>query len=133
MKGYTANIEALALENDLFRKVLYTSKHLQLVLMTLPPEGEIGEETHDLDQFLRIEEGEGKAVLNGVEHPVSDGSAVLVPAGTRHNIINTSSSDALRLYTLYGPPDHKDGIVHATKEDADAHDIPFDGVTTEKE
>lgn len=131
MKGYTANIEALALENDLFRKVLYTSKHLQLVLMTLPPEGEIGEEVHELDQFLRIEEGEGKAVLNGVEHPVSDGSAVLVPAGTRHNIINTSASDALRLYTLYGPPDHKDGIVHATKEDADAHDEPFDGVTTE--
>lgn len=131
MKGYTANIEALALENDLFRKVLYTSKHLQLVLMTLPSGGEIGEETHDLDQFLRIEEGEGKAVLDGVEHAVSDGSAVLVPAGTRHNIINTSASDALRLYTLYGPPDHKDGIVHTTKEDADAHDEPFDGVTTE--
>ncbi|MDB5237240.1 MAG: Mannose-6-phosphate isomerase [Parcubacteria group bacterium] len=131
MKGYTANIEELSLENDLFRKVLYTSKHLQLVLMTLPPEGEIGAETHDLDQFIRVEEGEGKAVLDGVEHPLQDGSVVLVPAGTEHNIINTSASDALRLYTLYGPPDHKDGMEEATKEDADAHDLPFDGVTTE--
>ena len=130
-KGYVANIEALSLENDLFRKVLYTSEHLQLVVMAIPPEGEIGAETHDLDQFIRVEEGEGKAVLNGTEHALQDGSAVLVPAGVEHNIINTSATDALRLYTLYGPPDHKDGIVHTTKEDADANDIPFDGVTTE--
>ncbi len=131
MKGYTANIEALALENELFRKVLYTSKHLQLVLMCVPPEGEIGSETHELDQFIRVEEGVGLAVLDGVEHALEDGSAVVIPAGTLHNIINSSSSDALRLYTLYGPPEHKDGTVHETKADADMHEEHFDGVTTE--
>lgn len=132
MKGYTANIEELTLENDLFRKVLYTAKHIQLVLMSIPAGGEIGTETHPHnDQFIRVEEGEGKVILDGVEHPLSDGFVVVIPAGTEHNVVNTSSSDALRLYTLYGPPDHKDGTVHETKEDADAHDMPFDGVTTE--
>lgn len=132
MKGYTANIEELSLENDLFRKVLYTAKHIQLVLMSIPAGGEIGEEVHkENDQFIRVEEGEGKAVLDGVEHPLSDGFVVIVPAGTKHNIINTSASDALRLYTLYGPPHHLDGTIHETKEDADADNEEFDGVTTE--
>lgn len=131
MKGYTTNIEAETLENDSFRKVLYTGKHLQLVLMSIPAEGEIGEEVHTLDQFIRVEEGEGMAVLDGVEHVLADGSAIVVPAGSRHNIRNTSTSDALKLYTLYGPPEHKDGIVRETKEEADANEEHFDGVTSE--
>jgi Mannose-6-phosphate isomerase len=131
MKGYTVNIEELALENELFRKVLYTSRHLQLVLMSIPVEGEIGAETHELDQFIRVEEGDGKALLDGVEHPLEDGSIVVIPAGTLHNIINTSTSDALKLYTLYGPPEHKDGTIHKTKEDAEAQEEHFDGVTSE--
>lgn len=131
MKGYVTNIEQSTLENEAFRKVLYTSRHMQLVLMSIVPEGEIGAETHELDQFIRVEEGEGKAVLDGVEHPLSDGSAVVIPAGTLHNIINTSVSDALKLYTLYGPPEHKDGTFRETKEDAEAQEEHFDGVTTE--
>ncbi|KND50437.1 MAG: hypothetical protein AB202_02165 [Parcubacteria bacterium C7867-007] len=131
MKGYVGNIEQLSLENELFRKVLYTSKHLQLVLMSIPVGEEIGSETHELDQFIRIEEGEGQAVLNGVEHPLEDGSAVVIPAGVLHNIINTSSDAPLKLYSLYGPPEHKDGIIHATKEEAEAHEEHFDGVTSE--
>ncbi|KND49301.1 MAG: hypothetical protein AB203_02800 [Parcubacteria bacterium C7867-008] len=131
MKGYIENIEKLSLENDLFRKVLYTSKHIQLVLMSIPVGEEIGAEKHELDQFIRIEEGEGKAVLDGVEHDLEDGSAVVIPAGTLHNVINTSTDAALKLYSLYGPPEHKDGTIHATKEEAEAHEDHFDGVTSE--
>lgn len=130
MKGYVTNIEKDTLENDNFRKVLYTAKHSQLVLMALKPGEEIGEEVHELDQFLRIEAGEGKAVLDGVEHPLADGSAVVVPAGASHNIINTGS-DVMRLYTLYSPPEHRDGVVRATKADAEKEEEHFDGKTTE--
>ena len=131
MKGYVENIEQLTLENDNFRKVLYTAKHSQLVLMSLKPGEDIGAEVHELDQFLRVEAGEGKAVLDGVEHPVKDGSAIVVPAGTEHNVINTSDEE-MKLYTIYSPPEHKDGTVHVTKDDA-MHDEEdhFDGKTTE--
>ncbi len=133
MKGYVENIEKLAKENENFRKVLYTAKNSQLVLMALKPNEEIGEETHGLDQFLRIEEGEGKAVLNGVEYVITDGSAIVVPAGTRHNVINTSSDKKMKLYTVYSPPNHIDGVVHPTKADAEADEERdhFDGKTTE--
>lgn len=132
MHGFVVNIEQEALENDNFRKVLYTDAHVQLVVMTLAPSEDIGEETHDLDQFIRVEEGEGKAVLNGEDHEIRDGFAIVVPAGTRHNIINTSTSDSLRLYTLYAPPDHRDGTVHPTKADAQADTGDhFDGKTSE--
>ena len=130
-KGYVENIEKLALENEDYRRVLYTAERTQLVLMCLQPGEEIGEEVHeDRSQFLRIEAGEGKAVLNGIEHVLSDGSAVVVPAGVPHNIINTSSSEKLKLYTLYSPPEHRDGVVHKTKADA-ALEEHFDGKTTE--
>lgn len=118
MNGYTANIEKETLENDYFRKVLYTDPRLQLVVMTLKPLEDIGEETHDLDQFIRVESGTGKAILDGVEYPVADGSAVIVPQGTRHNIVNTSAEAPMRLYTIYAPADHRPGTVHATKADA---------------
>lgn len=132
MKGYIAHIERDALENENFRKVLYTAKSMQLVLMSIAPNSDIGEEVHeDGDQFIRCEEGVGKAVLNGVEHDISDGFAVVIPAGTQHNIINTSTDEPLRLYTLYAPPHHKDGVLHATKEVAEQDDEDFDGVTTE--
>lgn len=131
MKGYIANIEKLTLENTDFRRVLYTAKHSQLVLMSIAPGEEIGMETHHLDQFLRIEAGTGKAILDGVETDIEDGSAIVVPAGTQHNFVNTSASEPLKLYTVYSPPDHKDGLVHHTKADAMAGDIEFDGVTTE--
>ncbi len=131
MKGYVDNIEKLAGENTDFRKVLYTAHYSQLVLMSLLPGEEIGEEVHGLDQFIRIETGTGKAVLDGVESPVSDGFVVVVPAGTRHNIVNTSATAPMKIYTLYSPPDHKDGIIHATRADAIAKDLPFDGKTTE--
>ena len=134
MKGYIANIEKLSLENTYFRHVLYTAKHMQLVLMSLKPSEEIGEETHrHNDQFIRCEAGQGKAILNGVEQAISDGMVVIVPAGTRHNFINTSSDTDLKLYTLYAPPHHKDGIIHFTKPQADAdEDDHFDGETTEE-
>jgi mannose-6-phosphate isomerase-like protein (cupin superfamily) len=125
MKGFVTNVEADSLENDNFRKVLYTSSYMQLVLMCVAPSEDIGEETHGQDQFIRVEEGEGKAVLDGVEHELSDGFAVVVPAGTKHNIINTSDSDSLRLYTIYAPPHHEDGVVHATKADAEAAEEEF--------
>lgn len=130
MKGYVDNIERSSLDNTTFRTVLYTGKHLQLVVMSIPPGGEIGAEVHHLDQFLRCEAGEGKAVLDGVEHPITDGYAVLVPAGAMHNIINTGQSD-LKLYTLYGPPNHRDGVIHATREEAEGDDEEFDEKTTE--
>jgi mannose-6-phosphate isomerase-like protein (cupin superfamily) len=119
MKGYIGNIEQLALENDNFRTVLYTDERLQLVVMSLLPGEDIGEEVHSLDQFIRVEEGEGKAILNGEGHVLTDGYAVIIPAGTKHNIINTSSSDMLKLYTLYAPPNHKEGTIHKTKAEAE--------------
>ena len=133
MKGYVDDIEDVTEENWDFRRVLYTGKNLQLVVMSLPPGCDIGEEIHDdRDQFFRIEEGEGVIVIDGVENPVEDDIAVIVPAGARHNVINTGDED-LKLYTLYGPPEHKDGTVHKTKEEADAaHEADhWDGGTTE--
>lgn len=132
MKGYIANIEERALTNEYFREVLYTDERLQLVVMSLAPNEDIGEEVHQLDQFIRVEKGEGKAVLDGVEHALADGSAVIVPKGTRHNIINGSNSEAMKLYTLYAPPNHKDGTIHTTKAEAEADEAEhFDGATTE--
>jgi mannose-6-phosphate isomerase-like protein (cupin superfamily) len=132
MKGYSINIEKATLENDNFRKVLYTSKYSQLVLMSLKPEEDIGMEVHqENDQFFRFEKGQGKCVINGNEHALSDGVAVVVPAGAQHNIINTSKTEDLKLYTIYSPAHHKDGIVRATKQEAEAKEAEFDGVTTE--
>ena len=130
MKGFVQDIESLATRNDEFRKVLYTAKNCQLVLMALKPQEEIGAEVHKLDQFFRVEEGSGEAVLDGVRTPISAGFAVLVPAGARHNIINTGR-EPLKLYTLYAPPNHRDGIVHHTREDAEADTEHFDGKTSE--
>jgi len=118
MAGYVTNIEDKTLENEYFREVLFTSKNMQLVVMALKPNEEIGEEVHHLDQFIRIEKGMGKAVLDGQEHPLKDGSIVVISAGTSHNIINTSSSESLKLYTIYAPPNHKDGTVHKTRAEA---------------
>ncbi|MGZ8313453.1 MAG: cupin domain-containing protein [Allosphingosinicella sp.] len=134
MKGYVDNIERATVANEDFRRVLYTAKHLQLVLMTLPPGCDIGSEVHeDRDQFFRIEEGEGEIHIDGVANRVEDDFAVIVPAGARHNVINTGSRP-LRLYTIYGPPEHRDGVVHKTKEQAERdHDNDhWDGETTEK-
>lgn len=130
MKGYKDNIEKLSLENDNFRKVLYTSHYCQLVLMSLKPGEDIGDEVHGVDQFFRIEQGTGKVILNGVEQLLADGDTVVVPASLRHNIVNTGS-EPLKLYTLYLPPHHKDGTVHMTKEQALSDDEEFDGLTTE--
>ena len=129
--AYTAgNIEKAAERNTTFRTVLYTAKNCQLVVMSLKPGEDIGAEVHKLDQFFRIEEGEGKAVLDGIEHRIKPGFAILVPAGTHHNIIN-GSSGSMKLYTLYAPPNHRDGVVHATKTDAEADKEHFEGTTTE--
>lgn len=130
MKGYVTNIEKNSLENEYFRKVLYTDHNCQLVVMSLLVGEDIGEEVHDVDQFLRIEQGSGKAVLDGASHELFDGSVVVVPAGTKHNIINTGSSP-MKLYTLYMPPHHRDGVVHKTKAEAEADTEHFDGKTTE--
>ena len=128
MKGYITNIEHTTKENTDYRRVLYTGRNSQLVLMCIKPGDEIGEEVHDLDQFLRFEEGDGKVILDGVEHVVEAEMAVVIPQGTRHNVINTGAED-LKLYTVYSPPEHKDGTVHPTKEDE--KEEHFDGVTTE--
>ncbi|HEU0085366.1 MAG TPA: cupin domain-containing protein [Candidatus Paceibacterota bacterium] len=120
MKEYIANIEKLSLENDNFRKVLHTSENMQLVVMSLLPGEDIGSEVHHLDQFIRVEQGTGKAVLNGVESPIEDGSAVIVPSGAEHNIINTSQTQKLKLYTIYAPPNHPVGTIHVTKAEAEA-------------
>ena len=132
MRGFVTNVEEASLENEYFRKVLYTDTRVQLVVMALKPNEDIGEEVHQLDQFIRIESGIGKAVLDGVEHEIRDGYAVVVPQGTRHNIINTSSTEPMKLYTLYAPPNHKDGTIHKTKVEAEADEGEhFDGTTTE--
>lgn len=131
MMGYVVNIGNASLENNNFRKVLYTAKNSQLVVMSLLPNEDIGEEVHTLDQFIRIEEGMGKAVLDGVEHDIEAEWAVVIPAGTRHNIINTSPDTKMKLYTIYSPPEHQDGVVRATKQDAESQPEEYDGKTTE--
>lgn len=132
MKGFHSNIENSTLENESFRKVLYTGKHSQLVLMSLKPKEEIGMEVHpDNDQFFRFEKGQGKCIIDGNEYSVEDGSAIVVPAGANHNIINISEAESLKLYTIYSPAHHKDGILRASKEEAEAQEADFDGVTTE--
>ncbi len=132
MKGFVGDIESLTKENENFRKVLYTAKNSQLVVMNLKPEEEIGEEVHKLDQFIRIEKGKGKVILDDIEHEIEDDWAIVIPAGTKHNVINTSSDEPLKLYTIYSPPEHRDGVVHTTKEDAMADTTDeFDGKTTE--
>jgi mannose-6-phosphate isomerase-like protein (cupin superfamily) len=128
MKGFVTNIEKATLENENYRQVLYTGMSSQLVLMTIQPGDEIGSETHDLDQFIRIEAGQAVVTLDGVDHAVEDDWAVVIPAGTEHNVVN-NGDEPLRLYSIYSPPEHKDGTVHATK--ADDKEEHFDGVTTE--
>jgi mannose-6-phosphate isomerase-like protein (cupin superfamily) len=133
MKGYKANIEKETLKNKNFRKVLYTASHCQLVLMTLKPKEEIGAETHKgNDQFFRFEAGKGRVEIDGNKYTVKDGDAVIIPAGAKHNVINTSATDELKMYTIYSPPHHKDQIVRKTKAEAEANDQEFDGKTTEK-
>jgi mannose-6-phosphate isomerase-like protein (cupin superfamily) len=131
MNGYIENIEKLTLQNENFRQVLYTAKNSQLVVMSLLPREDIGEEVHDVDQFLRCEAGTGKAILDGVSYDISDGFAIVVPAGATHNIINTSTDKPLKLYTLYSPPHHKDGTIHQTKQQAETDEEHFDGETSE--
>jgi mannose-6-phosphate isomerase-like protein (cupin superfamily) len=131
MKGFVADIEELTEENSDFRRVLYTGKKLQLVLMAIKPGGEIGEEVHeDRDQFFRVEKGKGEVLIDGNPSKIKSDDAIIVPAGARHNIKNTGDKP-LRLYTLYAPPEHRDGTVHVTKADADASEEHFDGKTTE--
>jgi mannose-6-phosphate isomerase-like protein (cupin superfamily) len=132
MKGFVGNIEKSTMENGNFRKVLYTGKHSQLVLMSLKPMEEIGMEVHsDNDQFFRIEKGQGKCIIDGNEYDIKDGTAIVVPAGAEHNVMNVSDSEDLKLYTIYSPAHHKDGIVRATKEEAMANEAEFDGKATE--
>ncbi len=131
-KGFFAHIENETTQNTNFRKVLYTSNHSQLVLMRLLPGEEIGMEVHtDNDQFFRFEAGTGKVFINGNEYEVADGDCVIIPAGAEHNVVNTSETEALKMYTIYSPAHHKDGTVHATKEIALSSEEEFDGVTTE--
>jgi mannose-6-phosphate isomerase-like protein (cupin superfamily) len=132
MKGYVTAIEKETEKNTDFRRVVYTGKYSQLVLMSLKPGEEIGEETHeDVDQFFRFEKGEGKVIIDDLEHKVKDGDAVIVPAGARHNVVNTSKRMNLNLYTIYSPPEHQDGVVRHTKKEAMASEEHFDGQTTE--
>ena len=132
MKGFKSNIEKDTLANNNFRKVLYTSKHSQLVLMSLKPNEEIGEETHpDNDQFFRIEAGHGKCIIDGNEYQIKDGDAIVVPAGAKHNFINVDDKAELKMYTIYSPAHHKDGILRATKKEAEQNEAEFDGATTE--
>ena len=130
MKGFVQDIEDLAVKNDEFRRVLYTAAHCQLVIMALQPQEEIGAEVHTLDQFFRVEAGTGEAILDGVTTAIRAGFAVVVPAGANHNIVNTGSVP-LKLYTLYAPPNHRDGVVHHRRVDAEADAEHFDGKTTE--
>lgn len=132
IKGYHANIEQLTLANENFRQVLYTGHHSQLVLMSLRPGEAIGAEVHaDNDQFFRFEQGQGRVVINDAEYSVNDGDAIIVPAGAQHNVINTSTDQPLKLYTLYAPAHHQDGVVRATKAQAETDGPEFDGRTTE--
>ncbi|HLO80716.1 MAG TPA: cupin domain-containing protein [Chitinophagaceae bacterium] len=131
MKGFKGDIEDLTLDNDNFRKVLYTGNHLQLVLMSLKPGEEIGQEVHpNTDQFFRFESGAGKCTIDENNYHVKEGDAIVIPAGAKHNVINTGG-ELLKMYTIYGPPNHQDGIIRVTKEDADRKDEKFDGVTSE--
>lgn len=130
MKGYIQNIDVISIKNEDFRQVLYTAKNCQLVVMALKPNEEIGMELHTLDQFFRVEAGRGEAILDGVKTAISPGFVVIVPAGTEHNIINTGTS-TLKLYTLYAPPNHRDGVVHHTRAEAEADSEHYDGKTTE--
>ena len=128
MSGYVIDIEKKTLENEHFREVLFTAPNSQLVVMSLRPGEEIGLETHDgIDQFIRVEAGTGKAILNGEEKPLADGTAVVIPAGTEHNVVNTSQSEALKLYTIYSPPEHADGTIHKTKAEADEYEKEHHG------
>lgn len=129
-KGFVQNIEKLTEENQDFRRVLYTAKHMQLVVMSLPPGEHIGLETHEIDQFLRIESGNGEVVIDDKRSPLEPGSSIVVPAGSRHDVLNTGKV-ALKLYTIYAPPNHRDGVVHHTRADAERDDEHFDGKTTE--
>jgi mannose-6-phosphate isomerase-like protein (cupin superfamily) len=132
MKGYTTNIEKDTLENNNFRKVLYTGKHSQLVLMSLAPNEEIGMEVHEEnDQFFRFEKGQGKCIIDGNDYEIRDGIVIIVPAGAQHNVINTSNKEELKLYTIYSPAHHKDGIVRKTKKEAEDNEAEFDGKTSE--
>jgi len=131
-KGFHTNIEKDTLENSNFRKVIYTGENLQLVLMSLRPKEDIGMEVHlENDQFFRVEKGSGKCIINGNEYELSDGSAIVVPAGAEHNVINTSEKEELKLYTIYAPPHHKDGIIRNTKKEAMENEAEFDGTTSE--
>lgn len=131
MKGFKGNIEKKTIDNDNFRKVLYTGGHLQLVLMSLKPGEEIGEEVHpNNDQFFRFESGSGKCTIDENNYHVTEGDAVLVPAGAKHNVINTGT-EAFKMYTIYGPPNHRDGTIRDTKQAAEAQDEKFDGITSE--
>lgn len=131
-KGFFGNIENLTLSNPDFRHVLYTGPHSQLVLMSLAPKEEIGMEVHaENDQFFRFEKGTGKVVIDGNEYDVADGDAIVVPAGSQHNVINDSENDTLKLYTIYSPAHHQDGVIRASKNDAEADSPEFDGKTTE--
>lgn len=132
MNGYDANIEKETLENKNFRKVLHTSEFQQLVVMSIPVDGEIGQEVHDEnDQFIRIESGEAEATIDGRKIKLGDDDVIIIPKGAEHNVVNTSKDSDLKLYTIYSPPHHKDGTVHATKAEADEDDEHFDGVTSE--
>jgi mannose-6-phosphate isomerase-like protein (cupin superfamily) len=132
MKGFKSNIEKATLENDNFRKVLYSGHHLQLVLMSLKVGEEIGSEIHqENDQFFRFEGGSGKCIIDGNEYKVKDGDVIIVPAGAKHNIINVDTTKKLKMYTIYAPPHHKDGIVRITKKDAVSNEAEFDGKATE--
>jgi mannose-6-phosphate isomerase-like protein (cupin superfamily) len=133
MKGFKSNIEKDTLKNKNFRKVLYSASHCQLVLMSLKPKEEIGLETHkENDQFFRFEAGRGRVEIDGNKYTVKDGDAVIIPAGAKHNVINISATEDLKMYTIYSPPHHKDQIVRKTKAEAEANDEEFDGKTTEK-
>ncbi|MCY2973105.1 MAG: cupin domain-containing protein [Planctomycetota bacterium] len=130
MNGFVKDIESISVKNDDFRNVVYTAKHCQLVVMSLKSKEDIGEEIHEVDQFFRVEQGAGVAVLDGVQTEIRAGFAILVPAGTNHNLINTGSVP-LKLYTIYAPPNHRDGVVHHTREDAESDNEHFDGRTSE--
>ncbi|MGE5458519.1 MAG: cupin domain-containing protein [Methanococcaceae archaeon] len=132
MKGFKSNIEKDTLKNENFRKVLYSGNHLQVVLMSLKPGEDIGLETHpDTDQFFRFEGGNGKCIIDGNEYKVENGDAIVIPAGSEHNVINTDAMKEFKMYTIYGPPNHKDHLINVTKKDAEKKDVKFDGKTTE--